>query len=184
MLDVLGQVVNKSLVVAERDAQRTRARYGMLESLRQYAVECLERGGHEPGARARHATYFLELAEAAAPQLRGREQVAWLARLEQEHDNLRLPLHGAWSIGRVRGSPCASRAPCTGSGGRAATGRRSDMAGASARTETRSSTAMAPPRPSGRASVRSRRRCPWHVSKVTTTRRTAHSWRASHSLGS
>ena len=39
--------------------------------------------------------YFLALAEAAEPQLHGRNQVAWSVRLEQEHDNLRAVL--AWS---------------------------------------------------------------------------------------
>jgi non-specific serine/threonine protein kinase len=49
----------------------------------------------------------LQVAEAAAPQLRGREQVAWLARLERDHDNLRAAL--AWSLEHPSGSEAALR---------------------------------------------------------------------------
>ena len=91
VLDVLGQLVNKSLMVADATVDG-RVRYRMLETLRQYALKRLVASGHEPGVRARHAKYFLELAEAAAPQLSGHEQVSWLARLEGDHDNLRAAL--------------------------------------------------------------------------------------------
>ena len=53
--------------------------------------------------RGRHLAYFEQLAEAAAPHLRGPEQVAWLDRLEQEVDNLRdLDL---WIVDALRIAP-------------------------------------------------------------------------------
>src|SRR5206468_2608990 len=48
-----------------------------------------------PTLRARHADYYLELAEKGDVELRGSDQVGWLDRLEVEHDNLRAAL--AWS---------------------------------------------------------------------------------------
>ena len=79
-----------------------------------------------PAMRQRHAQFFLALAEQAEPQLAGAEQVAWLDRLEQEHDNLRavlrwflehgeaepgLRLGGAlWRFWRTRGHLTEGRA--------------------------------------------------------------------------
>ena len=65
----------------------------MLETIREYALEHLER---ERGGRGRCAaatpSYFLALAEAAEPELVGARAAEWLERLEAEHDNLRAAL--------------------------------------------------------------------------------------------
>jgi predicted ATPase/DNA-binding SARP family transcriptional activator len=68
------------------------ARYDMHELVRQYAGEKLEQVGEATDIRNRHVACFLELAQAAEPELRRPEQVMWLARLEAEHDNLRAAL--------------------------------------------------------------------------------------------
>jgi predicted ATPase/DNA-binding CsgD family transcriptional regulator len=65
----------------------------MLETIREYAQECLEASGEEDIARHAHAKFYLRLAEEAEPELRKTQQVLWLERLEQEHDNLRAALH-------------------------------------------------------------------------------------------
>jgi predicted ATPase len=80
-------------LVTQRDG-----RYGMLETLRDHARERLVAGGELEAARRRHAEQFLGLAEEAEPRLRGHGQVAWLHRLEREHDNLRAAL--AWLVDR------------------------------------------------------------------------------------
>ena len=49
----------------------------------------------EGAIRRRHLTYFLGLAEEAAPELRGPHQVEWLNRLERDYDNLRAA--GEWA---------------------------------------------------------------------------------------
>ncbi|MDQ3182049.1 MAG: tetratricopeptide repeat protein [Actinomycetota bacterium] len=55
-------------------------------------MEKLEEGGEAGQMRGRHAAWFLSLAERAESELKGHQQVAWLARLEREHDNLRVAM--------------------------------------------------------------------------------------------
>ena len=67
MLDLLTQLVGKSLVVAE--ARAGEARYRLLETIRQYAGARLLASGEAPPVRDRHRDYFLALAERAMPAL-------------------------------------------------------------------------------------------------------------------
>lgn len=93
MLDLLGELVAKSLVVVD-DTADTR-RYRLLEPVRQYAAERLEQRGEAAHLRDRHQGWCLALVNEAASEWFGPDQVRWLARLEQEHDNLRAAL--TWS---------------------------------------------------------------------------------------
>ncbi|HLH60745.1 MAG TPA: LuxR C-terminal-related transcriptional regulator [Ktedonobacteraceae bacterium] len=70
----------------------------MLETIREYGLECLESGGELETARLTHAAYFLALVEQAEPHLKGAQQRAWQACLEREQENLRAALH--WLIAR------------------------------------------------------------------------------------
>jgi len=99
VLDSLTHLVDKSLVVArERDGE---ARYRLLETVRQYAREKLSESGEAGQVRERQAGYYLALAREAEPELKGERQVAWLERLELEHDNLRAAMR--WLL--ARGEP-------------------------------------------------------------------------------
>ncbi len=91
--DLLGGLIGKSLVQLE-DVAETSLRYQLLETVRQYAAHQLRMQGEETWARDRHLSWCLAFAERAAPALDGPEQLAWLDRLEIEHDNLRPAL--AW----------------------------------------------------------------------------------------
>jgi predicted ATPase/DNA-binding XRE family transcriptional regulator len=71
-------------------------RFTMLETVRAYGLERLEDSGEGAEIRGRHAAYYVTLAERATPELEGGGQVAWLERLEREHDNLRAAL--AWLL--------------------------------------------------------------------------------------
>ncbi len=94
MLDLLSQLVDKSLLLVQGD--HSQARYRMLETLRQYAVERLDEAGDREEMCHRHALYFAELAEKAEEGLRGPEMGVWIERLEMEHDNFRAALE--WSL--------------------------------------------------------------------------------------
>jgi DNA-binding NarL/FixJ family response regulator len=87
-LDLVESLVSQSLVrVEEIDGGETRFR--LLETIREYALERLAEHGETEEVRARHADFYVALAERAAPKLQGEEQADWLDRLEREHGNLR-----------------------------------------------------------------------------------------------
>ena len=90
VLGHLGALVDKSLVQFG-DTGSGVARYRLLDTVRQYAAGQLDALGPAAAeaARAAHRDYYLALAEAAAPQLVGPDQGAWLDRLDAELGNLR-----------------------------------------------------------------------------------------------
>lgn len=94
ILDVLTQLVNKSLIVVERK-QEQETRYSMLETIRQYAREKLWQAGEGELMRQQHLAYFVDLAEQAEPNLRAFDMMLWLDRLELELDNIRAALEWA-----------------------------------------------------------------------------------------
>jgi len=94
VLDGLQSLVDKSLVRASEPAAGE-ARFTMLETIREYALERLaERDEVEP-LRERHARFFLALVETAERHRSRLDRAEWLRRLEIEHDNMRAAL--AWS---------------------------------------------------------------------------------------
>ncbi|MFN8454180.1 MAG: BTAD domain-containing putative transcriptional regulator [Anaerolineae bacterium] len=122
ILELLSYLVDKSLVVVGTSHPGREARYRLLETMRQYGRDKLVTSADAEWARQQHAAYYLKLAELSRPKLQGPEQLAWLDRLEIEHDNLRAAvrwsqasetglqlagtlglfwyLHGHWSEGR------------------------------------------------------------------------------------
>ena len=85
VLETLGSLVDSSLVQA--DTRGGEPRFALLETIREYALERLGDGDWVQ-AHDRHAAYFLALAEPAAAEFAGPGQLAWLDRLEAEHDDL------------------------------------------------------------------------------------------------
>jgi len=98
VLELLGRLVEQSLVTAESHESETR--YGVIEPIRQYARELLEESGEGEQVRARHAAYYEALAAHARLRLRRTDQALWLEKLAHEHDNLRAALR--WLLGRGR----------------------------------------------------------------------------------
>jgi DNA-binding CsgD family transcriptional regulator/tetratricopeptide (TPR) repeat protein len=95
VLDLIASLVDASLLRQEEQPDGE-TRFFMLETVREFALEKLEAADEGKLARQRHAAHCLALAEEADAKLRGPEQLAWLARLEIEHDNLRAAL--TWAL--------------------------------------------------------------------------------------
>jgi predicted ATPase/transcriptional regulator with XRE-family HTH domain len=91
VLDGLSSLISKSLLrTVQQEGEPSRL--FLLETIREYGLECLEASGEMEQVRAAHASYYLQLAEEAAQHLSGREQARWLARLEHELGNLQSAL--------------------------------------------------------------------------------------------
>ncbi|MGH3486473.1 MAG: ATP-binding protein, partial [Actinopolymorphaceae bacterium] len=97
VLDLLGRLVDRSLVVLSDQADGPR--YRLLESVAAYALERLDEAGELAIVRERHGDHFAELAQRAERFLRGPEQRQWLRRLDAEAGNLRAALDSAVRTG-------------------------------------------------------------------------------------
>ncbi|MDQ2906032.1 MAG: tetratricopeptide repeat protein [Chloroflexota bacterium] len=86
-LDLLTSLIDKSLL-RQHEQENGEPRFGMLHTIRDFALEQLAETGNEETLHRRHFDYYLRCAEEAAPALTGIEQRYWLERLEYEHDNL------------------------------------------------------------------------------------------------
>ena len=99
VFDGLADLVDKSLVQADRSGSTTR--YRLLETLRQYGAERLAASGEEAAVRDRHLTWVRALAEEADAGLEGGDQASWLQRLDAEEDNVRAALD--WAVAHPTG---------------------------------------------------------------------------------
>jgi predicted ATPase/DNA-binding NarL/FixJ family response regulator len=91
VVEGIAALIDQSLLQQEQGPGGA-SRYGMLETVREFALEQLAASGEEEEIQSAHAAYFLALAERAAPQLSTELQQAWLERLQAEHANLRVVL--------------------------------------------------------------------------------------------
>jgi predicted ATPase len=90
VLHGLASLIDKSLL--KREEVLEESRYTMLETICEYAAECLAECGEVEKMKRFHLEYYLTLAEAGEQASKGAEQMAWSERLEREHDNLRAGL--------------------------------------------------------------------------------------------
>jgi predicted ATPase/transcriptional regulator with XRE-family HTH domain len=99
LVPLLTGLVDKSLVLV--DERGTEARYGLLETIRQYAREKLAALGERDVADVccRHLEYFAGLAQTAGACMPGPQQDLWVARLQTELDNMRAALGWAAQSG-------------------------------------------------------------------------------------
>ena len=102
VITLLGSLVEQSVVTVGPDSDAADGvRYGMLEPIRQYALERLVEAGEDEATRRSHAAFFLALAERAHPELQTARQVEWHGRLDREYDNLRAAMSWALSEGEA-----------------------------------------------------------------------------------
>ena len=94
-LELVSELMDVSLITVTESADGE-PRVGLLETIREFALERLAEAGEADGAQRRHAGHYAALAEHAHQQLYGPAQLAALDRLEAEHDNLRAAL--TWSL--------------------------------------------------------------------------------------
>jgi len=95
VLDGVAALLDNSLVQQTEQAG-DEPRFMMLETIREYGLECLAAPGEREQTRCAHANYYLELAEEAEPKLCSAERENWVHRLEREQDNIRAAL--SWSV--------------------------------------------------------------------------------------
>ncbi|HLO34092.1 MAG TPA: adenylate/guanylate cyclase domain-containing protein [Anaerolineales bacterium] len=93
-LNLLTQLVNKSLVMV--DAGEASTRYRLLETIRQYARDKLLEAGESERVRNRHLDFFLKFAEEAEAYMNGPLEMKWRILLDTEYDNLRTAIE--WAI--------------------------------------------------------------------------------------
>jgi non-specific serine/threonine protein kinase len=121
MLDLICALVDKSLLTTTEAAGDVR--YGMLETIHEYASQRLHDRRDGEGWRRRHADYYARLAETGCEMIASRDSdhraagvlrlepsdsdwASWLDRLSEEHDNLRVALRYGLSAGAA---PLAGR---------------------------------------------------------------------------
>jgi non-specific serine/threonine protein kinase len=90
---ILRDLVSASLLSVEREGRQTR--YRLLETLGEFARECLVAGGEMRAAAAAHAEYYAAFASTTGEELAGSEQASAIRRFVREEANLRAAL--AWS---------------------------------------------------------------------------------------
>jgi predicted ATPase/DNA-binding SARP family transcriptional activator len=90
-LSILSTLVNRTFL-----RRAAAGRYDMHELVRQYCVAQLDTDPQlKAAAQSQHYAFFLTLAETAGQELKGSNQLEWLGRLVQEHDNLQAALEWA-----------------------------------------------------------------------------------------
>jgi predicted ATPase len=102
VVELLGHLINKSLVTVEGRSGDTEGdtRYGMLETIREYARQKLEEAGEAGEVRERHLEFFAAFARQTESGRFSVEQADWFKRTEKEADNLRAAMD--WPIAALQ----------------------------------------------------------------------------------
>jgi len=97
VLDGLAALVDNSLLL-QSEGSAGEARFGMLETIREFGLERLDASGDGETTRRAHAAFYMTLAERGEAAFWGAERGDWRTLLEPELDNFRAAL--AWALER------------------------------------------------------------------------------------
>jgi predicted ATPase/DNA-binding SARP family transcriptional activator len=108
-VDTLAGLIDQSLVNTRPETVDAEPRYTMMETIREFAIEHLATSGEITDVERAFESFLIGLAVNAETGLRGPEQLQWLTRLEEEHDNIRAALGRI--LDRADGAAALSLAP-------------------------------------------------------------------------
>lgn len=94
-IEMISDLQDQSLL-HRHDTPDGAARFQMLETIREFAVERLAASGEAVAVRQLHADHFLQMAEAGEQALRGPDQARWMHLLEADYGNLRAAM--GWQV--------------------------------------------------------------------------------------
>ena len=100
IVDLVHSLVDKSLLIVVHGAH---SRFRMLEPIRQYAQEQLQRSGDSAEVLEAHAAHYRRFIASAAVHTRGPDQMDWDRRLDADLENLRTALRTLLESGDVTG---------------------------------------------------------------------------------
>jgi non-specific serine/threonine protein kinase len=95
VMEHVAALVNWGLLLRQGTQDELHPRLGMLETIREYAWNCLVEAGELDATQRAHALTFLALVEDLEPGLLDTEQTRHFAVLDAEQDNIRAALHWA-----------------------------------------------------------------------------------------
>jgi predicted ATPase/DNA-binding SARP family transcriptional activator len=98
---LVSSLLDKSSLLRTDSGRDAQPRFGMLDTVREYAAERAADGEDIPALEQRHAGYFLEYCEHAAEQAARTDQRQWLDRLAQERGNIRLAFERLLNVGAI-----------------------------------------------------------------------------------
>lgn len=97
IVDLVDALVRKSILIVERSGEQTR--YRLLETLREYGRDRLVQTATASHWQMAHLDYFQHLADRSFEEWCGPGQAHWLARLRDEHTNLRAAFDRCLELG-------------------------------------------------------------------------------------
>lgn len=100
VLDLLSRLVDRSMVMASYSVGGGETRFGMLDTLRDFAHERLEASNEVEALQGRLVDYTVNVAGDAAIGLRGPEESEWLDRLDADFANIRRAV--TWELANHR----------------------------------------------------------------------------------
>jgi predicted ATPase/tRNA A-37 threonylcarbamoyl transferase component Bud32 len=87
VLDTLSSLLSKNLIYKSETAGDS-LRFNMLESIREFASDCLSQSGEYVLLRDTHRNFFVEFCKLAMPHATGSDQTEWVQKLDKDYANL------------------------------------------------------------------------------------------------